>query len=151
MLKTMKVSVWAGIVLVFLSMIFLAESFAYEYTGDFGPGPGFFPTWLSGILLVLSLVYLYQSVRSSTHDGDPMPSRKAQKKILIILGCMALYLILLPYLGFVLSSTVFLFLLLFKGYKWYTNLLISVAASLILFVVFDQLLGVQLPVNGLGF
>lgn len=79
-----------------------------------------------------------------------MPSGKALKGVLFLLGCMVLFVVLLPNLGFIVSSTLFLFALLYKAYKWYINLLTSAGVSVFLYVLFDTVLEVRLPVGVLG-
>jgi putative tricarboxylic transport membrane protein len=149
-LKKWKPGVWAGICLLIFSLVFFTQSLAFPYSITGEPGPGFFPVWLSGILLVLSLLYIYQSIKSKDSDGEPMPKGKPLKNIVCILSYMILYLMLVSFLGFILASTMFLFVLLCRDYKWYFNLGISAGASIFLFLLFNSVLHVSLPVNGFG-
>ncbi|WP_310192989.1 tripartite tricarboxylate transporter TctB family protein [Neobacillus niacini] len=148
----MNAGVWAGIVVFLIAAVFLVQSFQFSYKSELGPGPGFSPVWLSGILVVLSILYFLESVSGkNAGSGEEWPKGQALKNILFILACLAVFLILVSFTGFVVSGSIFLFLLLFKAYKWYTSLLISIGVSIILFWLFDGVLGVSLPVNGLGF
>lgn len=149
-MKIMRAEVWAAIVILLISFVFLYQSFSYSYSSELGPGPGYFPVWLSGILLILSCLYIFESLTAESGSAETMPRGEALRKILFILGCLSLFLILISIIGFVLTGTIFLFLLLFREYKWYSNLGISLGVSIFLFWLFDIILGVTLPVNGLG-
>lgn len=146
----LKAEVWVGIFLLVFSFVFFIQSFSLPYSGLEGIGAGFFPTWLSGILLILSICYIYSAHRREDSQSESMPKGKALKNILVILVCMIGFVIAVTLLGFVTTSALFLFALLFRNYKWYINIGISLGISLFIFWVFSSVLGVALPVNGLG-
>lgn len=139
-----------GIFVFFIAAVFFISSLDLPYSSELGPGPGFWPLWLSGLLLILSLCYIY-SVWKGKDSAEEAPDRKAQKEMVIILGSMSLYVVLLPILGFNLSSMLFLFVLLRKGYNWYVSLGISAVASVLLFLLFTEGFATPLPVNIWGF
>lgn len=154
-----KSEMGAGILLFIFASVFFVQALGYEYWGSLGPGPGFFSTWISGALAVLSLLYIYQSHKKrktkeiQQEDSTPEENVSTQKsfgKIAYIIGCMLFYVMALTYLGFVLTTTIFLFTLFFREYKWYTSLGIAIFVSILLFWLFGSLLNVALPVNGLG-
>ncbi len=146
-----KISIISALCVMIVSIVFFVYSLMYPYSGeDIGPGAGFLPFWLSLILFVLSLAYLYVAVKGED-SVEPMPDRQGKKNIIFILISMVAFLIALPWAGFNVSSSVFLFVLFIPNYKWYTSLLISVCTSAFLFVIFNNFLQVNLPVNALGF
>ena len=149
-MKKINAGVIAGFVVLLFALVIFFDSFNYAYLSDIGPGPGFFPIWLSGILIILSLIYIVVSFKNGDPDTEPMPDKNGIKKILFIIISMILFALLLPYAGFIMSSTIFLFVLLYGGYKWYTNAAISAGVSILLFCLFDIVLEVQLPVSLLG-
>jgi putative tricarboxylic transport membrane protein len=152
--KKMNPGVWGGIGSLLFSLVFFIQSFQFEYTSSSNPGPGFFPVWLSGILIVLSVLYIIQSLRtpnrSETEQSDKTNSMERMKLLFVILS-MFLFPIVLPFLGFMLSGTIFLFLLLFRAYKWYISLGISIVVTAVVFWLFGVVLSIPLPVNGWGF
>lgn len=150
MIKKMNAGVWAGFVVLLFSLVFFFQSMKYPYLSPLGPGPGFFPAWLCGLLFLLSLFYIYVSWKGTEESGEPMPRGRALKNILFILICMILFAGLLSFLGFIASSSLFLFALLYGGYKWYSNAAISIGTSVFLYVLFHTVLSVQLPVNAWG-
>jgi putative tricarboxylic transport membrane protein len=150
LIKKLNGDAWAGIIIFIFALIFLIESLKYPYDGDMGIGPGFGAMWLSVILLVFVVIYIFQSLKANKENQSKMPSGLALKNISYIVGSLILYVLLVSYLGFTLTSTIFLFLLLRGSYKWYVNLLISIGSSIMLCYLFYHLLRVALPVNGLG-
>ncbi|MEW9672468.1 tripartite tricarboxylate transporter TctB family protein [Ammoniphilus sp. 3BR4] len=153
----LKADFWAAMMVLILSVIFLFESSMFPYSNRLGPGPGpgFFPIWLSSILLVLSLFYLYQSLeRQKEGQGEQegiLPRGEGLRKILFTLFSLILFVVLISFIGFTLTSIIFLFMLLREGYRWFTGLGISIVVSLLMFWVFGSVLDVALPVNGWGF
>ncbi|WP_183192912.1 tripartite tricarboxylate transporter TctB family protein [Brevibacillus nitrificans] len=136
-----------------ISIVFLTQSFTYEYQDSVGPGPGYFPVWLSGILLVLSIIYILHCFRNKEVQSDEEPEKvlpqgDALKSFILCIGSMILFVVLFEYVGFVIAGTVFLYILLFKAYRWYVSLGVSLGVSLLLFYLFGTLLGVDLP--GIG-
>lgn len=146
-----KAGVWAGIITLIYASVILQQSLSLEYTTRLGPGPGFFPLWLSGILLVLTLCYIVDSLR---HDvvkiSEILPGGKASQNIISTVAGLILFPVVVPYLGFVVSATLLQFIMFIRDFKWYTALSISLAVSVIILLVFQSLLGVSLPVNDFG-
>lgn len=138
----------APIVIFLIALLFFIQSFHYSYKSAIGPGPGFFPVWLSGILMILSLFYFVESVKGKNASEEKWPSGQAFKNVLHILGSLIIFWALLSYLGYILTSAIFLYVLLHKHYKWYVGLSVSIGASIILFLLFKAGLGVRLPEFG---
>lgn len=145
-----KAGVWAGMVTLVFAAVIFEESLKLDYTGPLGPGPGVFPLWLSGLLIVLSVLYIGISWKDSIDVSQLLPRGKAAISVLKILISMAVFPVVAPFSGFVAAGTLFLFVLLFREYKWHLNLGISLGVSALLFWVFSTLLQVPLPVNAWG-
>ncbi len=146
-----RTSIISALCVMAVSIVFFVYSLMYPYRGeDIGPGPGFLPFWLSLILFVLSLSYLYVAVKGED-SVEAMPDRQGKKNIIGILLYMIAFLAVLPWVGFNVASSVFLFVLFIKSYKWHISLLTAVGTSIILFVLFNNFLQVNLPVNMFGF
>ncbi|WP_174350799.1 tripartite tricarboxylate transporter TctB family protein [Paenibacillus sp. JMULE4] len=79
-----------------------------------------------------------------------MPKGEGLINVLVCAGSFILFIIIAPLLGFLIGSTITLFLLFMRGYKWYWSLGLSASISFIVFWVFGILLQVPLPVNDLG-
>jgi Tripartite tricarboxylate transporter TctB family. len=145
-----KAGILGGFFVMLVSIVFFVYSLMYPYTSELGPGAGFLPLWLSGVLFILSLAYLRVAFKGED-STEPMPDRKGWKNIFFILFCMAAFVALLPLLGFVVTGSIFLFVLLIGSYRWYVALPTAVGTSVFLFVLFSILLKVSLPVNTFGF
>jgi len=133
-----------------IGVIFFAYSLQYPYESELGPGSGMMPLWLSGLLIVLALAYL-AAVFKGKDSAEKWPERKSQLEMLFILGCMSLFVLLLPVIGFNLSCILFLFAFLRRNYSWTKSLGISAFTSILLFLLFTKGFGTPLPVNMFGF
>jgi len=148
MKKKLQAGAWAGIVFLAIGILFFAYSLIYPYSSEVGPGSGFFPIWISGFLIVLALIYIYESVKGN--DSAEEITRESFTKVLMIVIFMVLFVLFLPIAGFNISGTAFLFAMFFKSYGLVKNLIISLVSTLAIYFLF-LLLGVQLPLNVLGF
>lgn len=145
-----KVGFSGGVSVLAIGIIFFAYSLQYPYESELGPGPGMLPLWLSGILIVLALAYLY-SVIIGKDSSEDWPDKKSQIEMGLILGNMSLFVLLTPVIGFVLSSILFLFIFFRRNYSWFKSLLISAGTSVLLFLLFTEGFATPLPVNMFGF
>jgi len=130
-----------------IALVFFVQSFTYSYTGPTGNlGPGFFSIWLSGIFLFLSLLYAVQSLLRGKSSVDAvLPKGVALKNFLLCIASMVIFAVLFYFVGFIAAGTVFLFILLYRAYKWYISLGISLVTTLIVFWLFGSILHVALP------
>jgi putative tricarboxylic transport membrane protein len=145
-----KVGFSGGVSVLTIGIIFFVYALQYPYESELGPGPGMLPLWLSGILIVLSLAYLY-SVILGKDSAEDWPDNKSQIEMGLILGNMSLFVLLTPVIGFVLSSILFLFIFFRRNYHWFKSLMISAGASVFLFLLFTKGFASPLPVNMFGF
>ncbi|MBP1154969.1 MULTISPECIES: tripartite tricarboxylate transporter TctB family protein [unclassified Paenibacillus] len=151
-MKKQYAGVWGGAFFAIFGIVIFVQSFSYTYSSMMGPGPGMFPLWLSGILIVLSIWSMVKSItKEKTTLAEILPKGKDLRKLITILATLAGFILVVSFLGFVIAGTLFLFALLAREYRWYISLSISIGASVLLFVVFNIILGVPLPINSLGF
>lgn len=144
--------VFVGVLVLLFSGFVFVLSLSLEYYGPYGAGPGLLPRWLSGVLGVLSIVFIYQSLfKDKIHFKDVLPKGKALVRISSIIGSIFLFIVVAPYIGFNLASIIVLMILLLPEFKWYSALGISATVTVILFFGFNTLLKIPLPVNILGF
>ena len=70
------------------------------------------PTLLGILLIILSVVLIFQGLRQMKRD-DHEPAKKLNKvdviSVILTFSAMILYIIILPYLGFMLSTMIYLF------------------------------------------
>lgn len=104
------------------------------------PGPAFFPLTIGACLLVLSLVLLVQGIAAlrAGEGGEAKVGWTPSRRALAVLGCFAVYLLLLPVAGFLLSSVPFFAALmyLYGARRAWVVALGALAAPALLFVLF---------------
>ncbi len=140
---------------VALSVFTIVLSFDYPYKDRLGPGPAFFPIWMSIITGALSLALFIQTTwgKSDTEAAPPLyPGRQGAMRIMIIIIALLVCLALLDPLGFRIS--LFLFLLFLPlalgGGNWWATLIFAAAGSFGVFHVFYYWLKVPLPMGMFG-
>ena len=110
------------------------------------PDPSFFP-WINTIMLgVLSFALLIQAVLQPNDEGV-MGAQQASVPVITALGLILLYVVAMPFLGFVLSSVPFfaLFMVLHNERRTLWLLIGAVGIPIFLFNLFKHLFGVPLP------
>jgi putative tricarboxylic transport membrane protein len=142
--------VWAGIVILLFAVTIFIQSFSYNYNSKMGPGPGLLPVWLSGSLIILSMIYLVKAMKSTKSNESVLPKGKSLRNVLTILFALIVFMLVVSLAGFMIAGTLFLYILLIRVYKWYINLGISIGVTGVLFLLFYKLLSVPLPVNVYG-
>lgn len=122
-------------------------------------GPGHYPIAVAGLLAILAVLLLWQTFRSEKHadpaedDEEQSSVSKGFRHLIIGFGFFLAYVILVPLIGFVMASIVFVFCFIRLIGKF--NYLLSGALALgipaLLWTVFAYLLTVPLPKGPFGF
>jgi len=140
---------------VALAVYTLVLSFEYPYMDRLGPGPGFFPFWLSLITGTLSLALFLQTTlakRAAHGSATLLPDRLGALRIMIILVGLVGGLAIFETLGFRITLLLFLFFLpLALGVRnWWFILIFALAGSFGVFHVFYYWLKLPLPMGHFG-
>ena len=118
------------------------------------PGPGFLFFWTSIALGGLSLVVLIRAVidRRPGEQGNIF-DRQHLLKIVLVLGAVFVYAILMEWIGFILVTLMlFVFLLgIVEKKKWSLTVFMSVAVTVVSYLIFEVWLRSQLPKGLLEF
>jgi putative tricarboxylic transport membrane protein len=150
-MKRQNAGVWAGIVLLLFAFVIFGQALSLKYYTKFGPGPGLFPLWLSGILIILSIIYIWHSLKKEIIPlSNIIPKGRERGNILAVLGSILLFMLIVNFTGFIVASTLLLFILLVREYKWHLALGISTGVSILLFLIFKTFFAIPLPVNIFG-
>jgi putative tricarboxylic transport membrane protein len=135
--------------------IFLAAlltSLDYSLTDALGPGPGFFPFWLSLIGAVLTAGILVQETRSADTDALDWPDRPAALQAGAVLLALTAAAVLIEPLGYRPTMLIFIAGLLpaLGAHSPAAIALTALAGSFGVFHVFYYWLKVPLPIGALG-
>jgi putative tricarboxylic transport membrane protein len=115
------------------------------------PGPGFLSFCAGAILGVLALVVFLQSLKSprgTKERSEPIWSNRQRGiKMLLALGSLFAYAVVMNYLGFLVSTILFLTFLLrvIEPQRWSVAIFGSLAASGAFYILFEIGLQSQLP------
>ncbi|TQE91344.1 tripartite tricarboxylate transporter TctB family protein [Ureibacillus terrenus] len=150
-LTNAKTGIIAGVAVLTLGIVSLIISFDYGYYSEIGPGPGFFPVWISGILIVLAILYIIENLRGKNVSSEEWPAGQSLKQVLFIIMSLLVFFVLFLLAGYIVAGIVFLSMVFWKEYKWYVAVLLSAGITLIFYVLFNHLLKVHLPIGGMLF
>ncbi len=143
----------ACVCLVAIFLAALVTSLSYSLMDALGPGPGFFPFWLSLIGAALTVIILIENWRSPDVAGESiLPDQAAALQGGIVLAALIAATVLFEVLGFRLTMLGFIAGLLFAlGARSPTAIVLTaVAGSFGVFHVFLYWLKVPLPIGALG-
>ena len=100
-----------GAIGICLSVLYLAVSFQMPMGRLRQPGAGVFPV-ISGFLLLLgSVSALWEGLKTRKSESVELPAGSDLRRLLVLVGGILGYLVLLPILGQLISSTIFCFAL----------------------------------------
>jgi putative tricarboxylic transport membrane protein len=113
--------------------------------GDEGPRAGFFPFYVSLIVLFSCAVNLLAALRIS---GQKVFAEWGQlRQVISVLVPTIIYVALVPYLGMYVASALLItfFMRWFGNYAWHTAVAVAVAVPLLTFLMFEIWFLVPLP------
>lgn len=145
-----KADMYLNMFFMILSVLAFVTGLGYPYSTENGPGPGFFPVWISALLFVFASVNLLLILRSSK-DGDmpffAKPSNRA--RVAVFFCSILLYIIAVTYLGLLISTLLYAVAVyrLFDHFSWRQTLLPAAGTVAFIYLVFFQLLRLRLPVG----
>ena len=141
----------AGFLVFFLGSCILWKGRSLSLGSLHTPGPGFFPTLIAIILMILSLFLIIPS-RKKQDEGTRRPARSFSRMLVVFLALLA-YFLLLEYLGFVIVSFLFMaFLFFWVGrQRWYVALSSAGICTVLAYILFEVLLKSSFPRGVFGF
>jgi putative tricarboxylic transport membrane protein len=154
--------VLSAVCLVFFSFMFY-ESLELRGVGRFGEvGSGFWPLLSLGISTVLSLIWLitnlrqYSREKGNTAEEPPTPESIVEawhrrRKIALCSVCLLGYIIIMPWIGFILSTTLFIltFVLALEEKRKLVLIISPLLITAAIVVVFAKFITIPLP-KGIG-
>lgn len=146
----------AQLALIAVGLYVAIESTSLGLWTKLGPGPGLLPLILGVALAGLSAVWLVQTFienRRASESADQGEAGEALDRpyVIGVVGGLIVLAALMELLGFQISMAVFLFaeLMLLGRQKWWVAAPVALVGSIGVFVLFDRVLAVQLPLSSL--
>lgn len=138
-----------GAIGICLSVLYLALSFQMPMGRVRQPGAGVFPV-ISGFLLLLgSVSALWEGMKQRKSEQVELPAGSDLLRLLAVLGGVLGYLILLPVLGQLISSTLFCFVLMraLSNLSIWRVMLYAVLMAGAAYLLFVRFLMLPMPVG----
>ena len=150
-----KAETVAGAVCVAIGVLMLLESIKFPYFVEGVPGPGFLPLWTSLGIIGAGLVLAVKGIRPRlvTQEGITWPETAGWRRVGLMLGALAVSLLLLELLGFLVTTTLFMAVVVFSlGVRsWRILASVPLVSAVGLYVIFAVWLRVPLPKGILAF
>jgi len=152
-MKKAEAAVAAGVLALGGWILIEANRMAYLVEGV--PGPGFLPLWLAFGIIGTGLILLWQAIRPGIRVAAAItwPDAAGWRNVGLVLGALAAALLLLQPLGFLLTVTLFMAVVIFfLGIRsWLMVICAPLLASIALYLIFAVFLQVPLPKGVLTF
>lgn len=143
----------SGVVLAALGTFIVIQAGIWPYYSPDGPGPGFFPMWY-GVLMVALALWLIISAASKpkVENGDKVFTIGTRRALTVWFG-LVVCLVAMAWIGFVIAFACFtVFIVTYVlGRPLLTGIITSVLSSASFYIVFWEILGVQIPTGPWGF
>jgi len=139
-----------------LFLIWAQQSWSLSLTDALGPGPGFFPFWLSLLGAGLSIALIVQMQRAPPPDAPAemqvLPPASVARPVYALLAALTGVAVLLEPLGFRLCVAVFCLTVLpaMGARNWLVIIAFALVSSFGVHALFSDLLKVPLPIGLLG-
>lgn len=153
MLNKIKLNTVVSAILLILALAYFVIAMGLKYwSGAFAPGPGFIPRWTSGFMVLLLLFALIKSFKEKGLVlSEVLPADKAGKiNLFLTWGALLFLLFFVEKLGFILTASIAMTVLMSRGTTWIRAAMIGVTLTLICFFIFRVLLQLPIPVNQFG-
>jgi putative tricarboxylic transport membrane protein len=143
-----------------LALLLVAATLGYQAAGltyytRLGPGPGFFPRWLCGILALLALGMIGSATwgRDGAASRIPVPDRQALRRTLVVVAALTVVAAVTTTLGFRLTMMAFYLTVIgtLGRWRWVETPLLAVLGSFATYYLFVEWLRLPLPVGIFGF
>ena len=141
-MKRLSADFWSGLALGGLGAYIIVTASRWEYLGQDGPGPGFFPLWYGIAMSALSLLLVFSSLKTQSQiDWSDAPRALATWAAFAAM-CAAFKLV-----GFLPAFALLTFFIVAVMYRrpLAVAATVSVALSAGFYLLFPLALGVKLP------
>jgi putative tricarboxylic transport membrane protein len=138
---------WTSLFLMVLSGAVIGEAFELEIGTPGSPGSGFMIFGTAMVLGILALHLFIKSLLSEKRRPEKAPEKTHRWRVVFVIGANIVYILILQPVGYLLGTFLlmsFLFQVSEEG-KWFSSLWGAALTSLVSYLVFSRLLGLNLP------
>jgi len=135
---------WSGLALAALGGTIVYEARGWEYLGQDGPGPGFFPLWYGIVMVALSLLLTITSFRSTSEEAIDW---RGAGRAFATWAALVIAVALMKWTGFAVAFaalTFFIACVMYRRRLW-VGAVSGVVAAAAFYAVFVLALDVKLP------
>ena len=145
--------VTAAILLAFSLAFAAGGAKYYPYWSDTGPGSGFLPVWLGGVMAALAVLLLVRRPRQSDALIEWLPRGDGLKRLSVVLAATVLYVASLHVLGMIIASALYLAFIMryLEHHAWWLTATVAGCTALGNWLLFVHWLKVPFPASPLGF
>jgi putative tricarboxylic transport membrane protein len=137
--------VFGGLAVLALGIVVIFFSRQLPYHSDYGPGPGFLPTWIGYVLAACAVVVTAQELRAANNKETffQRRTRMAVKVLVIIVTTFLLF----PVLGFSIGFGLFICaaMRLMGGHRWVMCGVAAIGTAVSIHFLFGHWLDIPLP------
>lgn len=138
-----------ALLIIALASVFMFDSvrIGFGWVEGQGPGPGFFPFWVSLLMLIASVANLVAANTGPTAGASPaFVSRIGIWRVMLVLLPTAIYIGLIQVLGIYVASALFIFGFMVASREGIIkSLAVAICVPIALFLMFEKWFLVPLP------
>ncbi|GHV36859.1 permease [Synergistales bacterium] len=146
-----------GIAAILSGAFIFIYSQSFPDLGDGRPGASLFPMILSALLVIVGLVQIPSGVKNAK-NGETLVTRLPEFNLhgfcnfLVVVMCVLFYIYASDFLGFIITSFLIMFVLtLTLRARVAVSIAVSLGATLCVYLMFNKMLMVPLPVGLFSF
>ncbi len=150
---------FCGVLLVLFGIYIIIDSLGMKVYNTFIDAPGFFPTIIGGVIVLLGAVLAFIGIKlggarelKEVCNGAFLKqffTSDSTVRVVILVAMMAIYIyVLLGRIHFIIATSIYLianFLYLKATKQWWVSILIAVAMSAIVYYAFKLGFGITMP------
>jgi hypothetical protein len=145
-----RARVFGGVTVLALGIAVVFFSRQLPYHSEYGPGPGFLPTWIGYVLVACALIVTAQELRvPDRRETFFQPRTRMAVKVLVVIG---LTFLLFPLLGISAGFGLFICttMRLMGRHRWVTCGFAAVVTAVSIHFLFGRWLDIPLPTGLVG-
>jgi putative tricarboxylic transport membrane protein len=141
----------AGGIFIALGIFIFTQTWNYPSPEEGHPGPDLFPNILALLFIGFGLALILKARRLISAEAEIISGPKKISNALFVLAIVAVYVGVVNFVGFLITSAVLLFLLMKKlGVTILKSAIASIIITLFINLMFSKILRVPLPYGILG-